>query len=103
MEIKRLRTLATEIFKTLNDINPNYMKEIFYLSPHETHKKYDLFVHSRNTTKYGNHSLRVLGPHIWNSLPEEIKKVSSLDAFKNYIKSWCGQKSKCCLCQTSLK
>ena len=28
------------------------MKEIFYLSPHETHKKYDLFVHSRNTTKY---------------------------------------------------
>ena len=48
MTIKCLRTLATEIFKTLNDINPNYMKEIFYLSPHETHKKYDLFVHSRN-------------------------------------------------------
>ena len=86
MEIKRLRTLATEIFKTLNDINPNYMKEIFYLSPHETHKKYDLFVHSRNTTKYGNHSLRVLGPHFWNSLPEEIKKLSSLNAIKNYIR-----------------
>ena len=32
MEIKRLKTLATEIFETLNDINPNYMKEIFYLS-----------------------------------------------------------------------
>ena len=77
------------------------MKEIFYLSAHETHKKYDLFVHSRNTAKYDNHSLRVLGPHIWNSLlPEEIKK---LNAFKNYIKSWCGQKSKCYLCQTSLK
>ena len=64
MEIKRLRTLATEIFKTINDINPNYKKEIFYLSFHETHKKYDLFVHRRNTTKYGNHSLRVLEPHI---------------------------------------
>ena len=51
MEIKRLRTLATEISKTLNDINPNYIKEIFYLSPHETHKKYDLFIHRRNTTK----------------------------------------------------
>ena len=68
---------------------------------HETHKKYDLFVHCRNTTKYGNHSLRVLGPHIWNSLPEEIKQQSSLNAFKNYI--WCGQKSKCYLCQASLK
>ena len=43
MEIKRLRTLATEIFKTLNDINPNYMKKIFYLSPHKAHKKY-LFI-----------------------------------------------------------
>ena len=60
MEIKRLRTLATEIFKTLNDKNPNYMKEIFYLSPHETNKKYDVFVHNRNTTKYGHHSLKVL-------------------------------------------
>ena len=73
MKIKCLRTLAAEIFKTLNDINLNYMKEIFYLSPHETDKKYDLFAYRRNTKKYGNHSLRVLVPHIWNSLPEEIK------------------------------
>ena len=79
------------------------MKEIFYLSPHETHKKYDLFVHHCNTTKYGNHSLRVLGPHILNSLPEEIKQLSSLNTFKNYIKSCGGEKSKCYLCQASLK
>ena len=44
----------------------------------------------------------VLGPHIWNSLPEEIKQLSSLNAFKNYIKSWSGQKSKCYLCQNLL-
>ena len=68
MKIKLLRTLGTEIFKTLNDINPNYMKKIVYLPPPETYKKYDLLVHSRNKTKYGNHSLRVLGPHIWKSL-----------------------------------
>ena len=29
MEIKRLRCLAMEIFKTVNDQNPYYMKEIF--------------------------------------------------------------------------
>ena len=29
MEIRRLRTLAVEIFKTLNEINPPYMKNIF--------------------------------------------------------------------------
>ena len=35
-EVKHLSTPATEIFKTLNDINPNYFNKIFYLSPHET-------------------------------------------------------------------
>ena len=32
MEIKRLRTLVIEVFKTLNDLNPTYMKEIFVKS-----------------------------------------------------------------------
>ena len=86
MEIKRLRTLATGFFKILNGIKSNFVKEIFYLSPHETNKKYDLFVHSRNTTEYGSHSLRVPGPYIWNSLPEEIKKLFSSNAFKKVHK-----------------
>ena len=29
MEIRRLRALAVEIFKTLNEINPPYMKNTF--------------------------------------------------------------------------
>ena len=73
------------------------MKELFYLSPHETHKKYDLFVYCRNRTKHSNHSLSFLGPHIWNSLPGEIKQLSSLKAFKNYIKCWYRQKSQASL------
>ena len=99
MEVRRVRTLATEIFKTLNDINPNYMKNIFHLSPYETHKKYDLYVHPRNTTKYGNQSLKVFGAHVWNSLPEKIKRLTSMNAFKNFIKSWFGPKCKCSLCR----
>ena len=39
METKRIRTIALEIFKTLNDLNPNFMKDIFNFSPHFTHKK----------------------------------------------------------------
>ena len=81
MEIKRLRTLATEIFKKLNDISPNFMKKIICLSPHETHKKCVLFFHSRNTTKYGNHSLRVLGPHIWKYLELFTRKNKATNYF----------------------
>ena len=47
MEIKRLTTLALEVFKTVNNLNPDFMKDIFYLSPYQTHKKYDIFVHSK--------------------------------------------------------
>ena len=36
MEIRRLRTLAVEIFKTLNEINPSYIKNIF--TPKENSK-----------------------------------------------------------------
>ena len=99
MELKRIRTLAIEIFKTLNDINPNYMKEIFHLSPYVTHKKHDLYVHGKNTTKYGSHSLKALGSHVWNSLPDKIKKLTSLNAFKDFIKNWFGPNCKCYLCR----
>ena len=43
METKRIRTIALEIFKTLNDLNPNFMKDIFNFSPHFTHKKTQYF------------------------------------------------------------
>ena len=29
MKIRRIKTLATEIFKTVNELNPNFMKNIF--------------------------------------------------------------------------
>ena len=53
-EIKRLRTLALEIFKNLSNLNPNFMKDIFNFSPYSTHRKHDIFVHSRNTSNYGD-------------------------------------------------
>ena len=37
MEVKRLRTMVYEIFKTLNNLNPVFMKDIFHYSPNATH------------------------------------------------------------------
>ena len=31
MNFRRLRTLCVEIYKTLNDLNPSFMKDIFKL------------------------------------------------------------------------
>ena len=31
MKIRRIKTLAIEIFKTVNELNPNFMKNYFYI------------------------------------------------------------------------
>ena len=46
MEVKRLRILITEIFKTLHDSIPVFMKNIFYYCQNKNHKKHSLWVHS---------------------------------------------------------
>ena len=96
MGVKRLRILITEISKTLNDSNPVFMNDIFHYCQSKRHKKHNLHVHSPNTSRYGNNNLRVLGAHIWNSLPEHIKSTDSIYELKNFLKGWYG--CKCYLC-----
>ena len=85
MEVKRLRNLALKIFKTLNHLNPEYMKEIFYKTTNLTHRPFNIKVNQNNTTKYGNKSLRSLEPHIWNSLPEQIKEKTTTISLKTIL------------------
>ena len=94
MEIKRLRCLALEIFKTMNNLNPFYMKKIFSKTTNLTHWPLDINFNQNNTTKYRNNSLWSLGQHIWNSLPSEIKEETEYEKFKNYMDDWFGLKCK---------
>ena len=47
-------------------------------------KRYEdhLKVSIRNSVTFGDKSVRVLGPHMWNMLPTELKKVKSYRKFK---------------------
>ena len=69
MEIKRLRCLALEIFKTVNNLNRYYMKEIFSKTTNLTLRPLDINFNQNINTKYGSNSLRSLGTDIWNSFP----------------------------------
>ena len=86
METKRLRRIVYEIFKTLNNLNPVFLKDIFHYSPNVTRKKHNLYIQTQDTTKFGNKSLRDFGANIWNTLPEYIKSTSLLMEFKKIIK-----------------
>ena len=64
METKRLRAIVYEIFKTLNNLNPVFMKDVFHYSPNVTRKKHNLHIHTQNTAKFGNKSLRAFRANI---------------------------------------
>ena len=95
MEIKRLRVLAIEIFKTVNNLNPNYVKDIFTPKLHPKVRPNDIPVKHHNTITCGIKSLKTLGPKTWNNLPENIKSETSYTKFKKYIDNWFGPKCRC--------
>ena len=85
MEVRRLGTLALETFKTLNDLNPAFMKNLFAKREVSKRRKNNLEIPNQNTVKYGD---KRLGLHIRNILPEEIKNEQSYDNFKEYLNTW---------------
>ena len=77
IEIKRLKVLAIEIFKTVNNLNPNYIKDIFTPKLHPKVRPNDILVKHHNTITYRTKSLKTLVPKICNQLPEDIKSETS--------------------------
>ena len=85
MEVKRLRTLGSEISKTLNKLNSTFVKEIFQRTKWLTYGPNNTQVSVHKTAKYGGKKLKTLGRGIWNSLPEHIKAETNFTKFKEYI------------------
>ena len=99
MEVKRLRTLAIEIFKTINGLNPAFMKDIFPKGHHSTRRPFDISTNRPNSATYGDKSLRTLGPKIWNSLPNHVKSCVTLVSFQDAMKNWFGRECLCNFCK----
>ena len=51
MEVKQLRTLAVEVYKTINNINPSYMKEIFLTSDNISSERLNTILHLKDLIK----------------------------------------------------
>ena len=99
LQIRRLKLLATEIFKTINDLNPPYMKEIFEMNTRRNTGSKKLVVQSQKSMKYGSYTLRSLGPRIWNKLPIDIINATTLFTFRVLIKTWTGPMCQCSNCK----
>ena len=71
--VRRLRTLCVKIYKTLNDLNPGFMNNIFKLKINgrivRDKYKLNLDIPKWNRKPFGYKSLKVSGPKIWTNLP----------------------------------
>ena len=60
MEVRRLRVLALEVFRSVNKLNPVYMQSLFEKNVNSKRHKDDLQVPIRNSVIFGDKSVRVL-------------------------------------------
>ena len=83
---RNLQLLATEIFKTKNEIQKLWkkylhLKDVNYNLRNNTSLK----IGNLKTIYYGTKSFANLGAKIWNFLPNEYKDLKSLSKFKSRI------------------
>ena len=85
---QNLQFLMTEIFKTINNENPPFIKELFVMedSVYNLRCMLRLKVPRGLTTKNGSETLSFRGRQMWNSLPNNLKELNSVAAFKRAIK-----------------
>ena len=75
----------------MRDLNPEFMKDIFaqnwnpYQLRDNSRHESDLKAQKHKAFTYGECSLRVLGPNIWNALPIDMKNCVSLLHFKKLV------------------
>ena len=79
-----LRSLICEIYKTLADINPSFMRTFFPLKRinYSLCKRNLLVLPPTSTVRFGNRSFLFRGSMLWNSLSDMVKASPSVDCFK---------------------
>jgi hypothetical protein len=103
LQLGRLHTLVTEVYKSVNHLNPPYVQDLFAIkdSKYNLRGLHSLHIPRVNSTTYGLHSLRYQGAKLWNLLPDEYKAAKTLHAFKSHIKKWSGPNCKCAACKAA--
>lgn len=96
-----LKLIITEIFETINSLNPSFMKRIFVRkdSTYNLRVSNLLSLPHTNTTKYGVNSVFFRGSITWNTLPDKIKSVESLNIFKAKLSALGGLYCNCTICK----
>ena len=89
------------MYKAHNDLSPSLVKCIFPLRnvPYNLRNKNPFQSSNIRTVFNGMETMSFLGPKIWGLVPDEIKSLKSLTAFKAKIRNWEPVGCTCRLCK----
>ena len=79
------------VYKCLNGLGPSYLSEL--LLPYEPSRPLRssssrlLVIPKVRTHTHGEASFHFYGPHLWNSLPEELRAAENVHIFKSRLKT----------------
>ena len=94
MLISRLKVLALETFKSMQEINTPAMNDLFTQNdvPYSMRNSMKAIQRKRKTATYGLRSISYLGPKIWNELLSKNSDIANMDlqCFKTFIRTWQG-------------
>ena len=81
VHVKNLKVMLTEMLKTKNFQNPDFMREVFPLCI--------------KAVSYWMETIHVRGRQLWQALPSHIKNSTSLTDFKRKIRNWNSSDCHC--------
>ena len=84
---RRLQDIVILMYKIKNGLCPNYLYRLFIFRRNQYHLRNNDFVVPRvNTTGYGKHSVRYLGPVLWSKIDRKFRELKTLYEFKRKIR-----------------
>ena len=99
----RVHYILSLVYKSLNGLATEYITNMFSLKTHSINLRASgtnsLFIPRVNTTTYGLHSLSYYGSKLWNSLPNTIRTLPTVTAFKSTIRNLVFDTDCCPFCK----
>ena len=89
---KTKKNIILEVFKAIHGINTEYLNDIFEVKmlPYSLLDPCRLIQPRFNTTTFGLRSFAYCGSKLWNDLPNSLKKIENVTAFKIALRNWDG-------------
>ena len=91
--------MATEVFKIVNDMSPEYIKDLITIqnSSYNFRRENQASIPQLKSTRYGL-SFRYEAARIWNCLSNDLRKAESFPQFRRLLHAWDGINCKCLSC-----